>query len=336
MKKIWIEYNRAFATIAVIFLHIASSLIDNGTVLEIGITKFIFLDICQLLQRWAVPCFFMITGALLLNPDKKVDIKKYIFRISIVLILFATFYSFLELLFEYKTINLKIIAMSILNALQNKSWGHLWYLYTLIGLYLITPVLRIVIKNMEDISKFIIVLIVGCLGVNTVNYLFNVELENFMLFNEYILYYITGFYLSLDKNKFTNKNFNIICIFLIFVVMIILDIINIFVNGANLTWICGLDNILVYLLSTSVFLLIKNIYKNKKSESKYISYICKYSFLIYLVHPFFINVFYKVLHITPLVFLLPVGIIIIFFAVSLLSLLSAIIIKKMPIIKKYV
>ena len=153
MKKSWIEILRVMATIAVIFLHISMTIISNYTLEEAnGITNYIILDVSQLICRWAVPCFIMITGALLLDQNKKVDlvkIKKYVLRMLIVLMTFGVFYAFLELFFENRIINIKMIFQSILNTLQGKTWAHMWYIYMLIGLYIITPVLKIVIQKLD-------------------------------------------------------------------------------------------------------------------------------------------------------------------------------------------
>lgn len=338
MKKIWIEYIRVFATLAVILLHCSTTVIDNTANLKM-VNQFdiIFLDICQLISRWAVPCFFMITGALLLNPNKKINYKKYITRIIIIIMLFGTFYSFLELFFDYRTINFKIVFQAILNTIQNKSWSHMWYLYVLIGLYLITPLLKAAINviSERELTYFIAIFGIGCLTINTVNYLFNMQIENFMLFNTYVLYYITGFYLTLDNHIFKSKN-NIIWIFLCCITMSTIDIINIIKNAETLKWLTNLDNIFTFILSINVFLYFKRIFEKNLNENRVITFISKYSLLIYLIHPLFINIIYKIFCITPLNFFVPIGVILMFAIILILTLISAIIVKKVPIIGKYV
>lgn len=342
MKKQWIEVVRVIATLAVVLLHISMTVIDRFEFDHIGNTNFIILDICQLMARFAVPCFIMITGALLLNPNKEMSkekIFKYIIRIAIVLITFGTFYAFLEIFFEKKTINLEIIFTSILNVLQGKSWAHMWYLYTLIGLYILTPILRIVVNKLNESELFnvILVFLIGAIGINTINHLLNLEIENYMLVNIWILYYLVGYYMTLENNKLSFKRINnyfIIITALGF--MIILDIFNIVNYQENLKWIVNGDNIFVFLYSIGMFGCIKEKFNKDIKQNKFIEILSKYSFSIYILHPFWINLLYKVFNITPLNFPIFVGILIMFILIFILTLISSIILKKIPFIKKYI
>ena len=111
----------------------------------------------------------------------------------LVLISFGTFYSFLEIFFEVRTINFSIILKSVLNTIQGKTWDHMWYIYMLIGLYIVTPALRIVINNsnLNNIFEMIVVLVIGTTLIPTINNIFDLKIENFMLIsNAIILYYI--------------------------------------------------------------------------------------------------------------------------------------------------
>ncbi|MCD7893363.1 MAG: acyltransferase family protein [Erysipelotrichaceae bacterium] len=335
MKKIWIEYIRSYATLAVVFLHISSSLIDNLTYNDLGMTNYIILDICQLLCRWAVPSFIMITGYLILNNEKKINIRKYIFRIFVIILLFGSFYSFLELFFVNREINLTIIIKSLLNTLQGNTWSHMWYLYTLIGLYIVTPVLRIVTKHISDndLCVYLYILIIGCTVIDTFNYIFGLNLKNYMELSIYVLYYLTGHYISRRDDLLKGKE--MYCMIFGITMMLILDIVSINNSQSNLEWLTGLDNIFTYLFSVGLFLLLKKKFQQKTS-SNFIDIISKYSLIIYLIHPFYINILYKVLEITPVSFPIYFGIPFMFLIVLILTLISSMILKKMPFIKKFI
>ncbi len=345
MKKYWIEVIRVFATLAIILLHISTTTIDDYISLEIGnISNYIILDVFQLVCRWAVPCFIMITGALLLNPSKtitKEKIAKYILRIVIVLLTFGTFYSFLEIFFEKRTINLEIIVTSFLNVLQGKSWTHLWYLYTLIGLYIITPILRIVVKNLneKDLFNVLTIFFIGSVGINTINHLLNLNLENYMLVNIWVLYYLIGYYMTLENNKLSFKKINNYFIIIIPITfMLLIDVLNIIKYQQSLKWIVNGDNIFIFFYSIGIFNYIKQKFnkENENKTNKIIEILSKYSFSIYILHPFWINLIYKVMKVTPLNFPIFIGILIMFLLIFILTLISAFILKKIPFIKKYV
>lgn len=343
LKQNWIEILRVMATLAVIFLHISMTIITNYSIEETGGTvNYVILDICQLISRWAVPCFIMITGTLLLEPNKKVDlvkIKKYVLRMLVVLITFGVFYSFLELFFESRTINIKMIFESILNTLQGKTWAHMWYIYMLIGLYIITPIIKTIINNTKEntLFYFIVILIIGTTIIPTINNLLNIDIENFMMVDVAILYYITGYYMTLKNNKLTQKpSILYMCSIISLLLILAIDIINIICNHENLSWIININNIFIYIFSIGIFCFVKQTFENKKDVNKIVSIISKYSFLMYLIHPFFINVLYKVFSITPLNFPIILGIIIMFIIITLLTFILSVILKKVPFIKKYV
>ncbi len=103
---------------------------------------------------WAVPCFVMVTGALLLNPDHTVTVRKiwtkYIPRVLGALLL----WSLVGLIFDaatgvtvYKSAGeaaigyLKII-------FTGSGWAPMWYLYLIIGLYILLPVYRAAAKGL--------------------------------------------------------------------------------------------------------------------------------------------------------------------------------------------
>ena len=341
MKKSWIEILRVMATIAVIFLHISMTIISNYTLEEAnGITNYIILDVSQLICRWAVPCFIMITGALLLDQNKKVDlvkIKKYVLRMLIVLMTFGVFYAFLELFFENRIINIKMIFQSILNTLQGKTWAHMWYIYMLIGLYIITPVLKIVIQKLDynKLKLIILVLIIGTTIIPTINNLFDLNIDNFMVVDVCVLYYISGYYFTLeDDTKYNKKYYSLSIISLFFILLI--DILNILRHNTNLEWVYGLNCIFIYILSVGIFKFIKEKFDKKEIKNIFIDEISKYRFAMYLIHPFWINLIYKVFKITPLNFPIGFGIIIMFCIVLILTFISSFIFKKIPIIKKYI
>ena len=94
-------------------------------------------------------------------------------------------------------------------------------------------------------------------------------------------------------------------------------------------------DILTLIQALCVYLMIKHIYANKL-YSKPVKLLCDCSFAIYLIHPFWINIFYKVLKITPLSMPIWIGIPALFVIVLILSTVSAIILKKIPWIKNIV
>ena len=94
---------RAIAAIAVVIIHTmytAIVLFGDETTNKFGI--YIYRSVMNLMW-FAVPCFLMLTGLLLLLPKKQIDIrtlyKKYVLKILIVLGIFGLIFSWMEIVF---------------------------------------------------------------------------------------------------------------------------------------------------------------------------------------------------------------------------------------------
>ena len=103
-------------------------------------------------SRFSVPNFFMISGALFLNRDlsfKKI-VNKYIKRIYIHLLLWSIIYSLINI--RLKKLNIKKKIFQII-----KGHYHLWYLFSTMGLYIISPFFREITKNKKLLESFLII-----------------------------------------------------------------------------------------------------------------------------------------------------------------------------------
>ena len=111
-KKIeWITSLRAIACLAVVMIHVIEGWIKAENVKIINniiytgggvINRNRWLLDCVIFRtiiRFAVPCFIMITGCLLLNPKRNVTVDKikiYLKRILLVLATFGFAFAFIE------------------------------------------------------------------------------------------------------------------------------------------------------------------------------------------------------------------------------------------------
>ena len=135
-------------------LHSIYGWIDNVDVNSISNIRYILdINILSIFVRTGVPIFLMISGVLLLDPDKKLNfdkILKYIIRMLLVLVIFGFGYCLIDQFFVYKFSNIpSLFINSIVNLLSGKSWAHMWYIYYLIGIYVITPIIRTFISSYE-------------------------------------------------------------------------------------------------------------------------------------------------------------------------------------------
>lgn len=114
--------------------------------------------------RTAVPLFIMLTGALLLQPTKtdeplRAFFKKRWNRIGIPVLFWGAIFFVWDFLAKGQPATVQYVVQGILAG----PYVHFWYVYVLVGLYLITPLTRIVVAHADwrTIRYFLIVWFVG-------------------------------------------------------------------------------------------------------------------------------------------------------------------------------
>lgn len=92
------------------------------------------------LTRSCVPIFFMISGALLLkkNEPALVFYKKRLSKILIPLI----FWSYIYLLYRKYYVGEYSLSLSPVSILSGPVYYHLWFLYSIVSVYIFIPMLR--------------------------------------------------------------------------------------------------------------------------------------------------------------------------------------------------
>ena len=142
---------RILSAFAVVVLHVSGNFLRMN---EIGAPTNCNYPVVVLnhIVRFAVPCFFMLSGAFILADERNADFK-YFYKKSFkniwitggIFCLLYTFYNIAKLMFsalihkhetDYFIDGLFVAIESIL---IGQPYGHLWYLFTLVGLYLAAP-----------------------------------------------------------------------------------------------------------------------------------------------------------------------------------------------------
>ncbi len=159
------------------------------------------VDVYGAIADMGVPLFVMLTGVLLLDPIKvdepvKVFFKKRFAKIGLPWI----FWTIVYLVWEYyehggiSTVNLESYLLN--------GYVHLGFLYLLFGLYLATPVLRILIKHIDH-QRFKYLLILWAVGSFTtpfVHIFIGISYNPLLfVFIDWVGYYLLGVYLLQSK-----------------------------------------------------------------------------------------------------------------------------------------
>ena len=96
-------------------------------------------------SRWAVPVFCMVTGALMLSRELKIStvIKKNILHIGFLLFFWGMYYWIVP----GRNFTLLGVWNALNSLISGKAYSHLWYLYMLLGFYIVSPLISKITQN---------------------------------------------------------------------------------------------------------------------------------------------------------------------------------------------
>ena len=131
------------------------------------------------LVRAGVPMFVMLSGALLLKEDKAFDTKLFykrnlltmVFITVVWLVIYGLFYSFILPALEGKPIEMMDFLL-FLFTFKGANYSHLWYMFMVIGMYVMIPVLRLFVKreNKQYIMGIIVASLIFQYGTTTLDF----------------------------------------------------------------------------------------------------------------------------------------------------------------------
>ncbi len=350
-RSVYIDLIKTIAIICVIIIHTTSL---SFTGYQINTANYFFTAFLSCAARIAVPLFVMCSGAVFLNMSKEIPTKKiyktYIPRLLASLIVFALFYEGITILFSYLAtgvFDITIIKGCINNLLTFGTHFHLYYLYIIIFIYCIVPIIRVYLKSatQKDLKYLLTFLIITAsilpfmrcfyplntyFGSMTLQYSLNLTYGMLM-------YFMLGHYLNTyEISKKTSK------------IIYILGILGVLVTFGGTTLHTLKNGFLtesfisamtpgVLLSACAVYIAIKKSSAKiqSKKTTKIITFISKSSFCIYLIHHFYIMILEKlglsIFAFTPFLSL-PLVIILTF----ILSVATYIVLSRVPLFRKIV
>ncbi len=334
-KRIYyLDFLRCFAILMVVIVHSISPYIVNPELY--GNSSWYVNLILNAFSRTGVPIFFMISGSLILSSESTKNFsmfyKKIITRILVPLFAWNVIYFAYNVIERNVTLNIRDFFSLVIN--QGTEY-HLWYLYTLLGIYLIAPFLKIVVDNCNFKQQCILLLLI--LFPTTISPFINATLPIYVnifdpLFNGYIGCFLMGYILSNINNTVKNMSlYSVIGIFgLLFSVAY--HHINSSNTAINLYFNYGYS-LCHYALSAAIFVIAKRAFEKRTVFEKTITGLSKYSFGIYLIHILVIDLIMKYFMIdaSPVI---SVGYI--FFLTTTVSLLFTFILSKINYIRKII
>ncbi len=288
-RRIDLEILRIISCFFVIASHTNNYLFDNLG--KFDFTWFIAMAY-HILSKVAVPIFFMVSGALYLNKEYsyKDMVKRVITRLLIPLFVFSS----IIYCKRYPIVSFSNILNLFKMFFKGEILGTYWFIYTLIGLYLATPFLQKMFKNLveKDFKAIIIYFIIFICIIPMLNRykLFSIANElTIPLISSYITYYIIGGYVL--NNYILLSKRRIIILLITSLISIVFGVVMSFVDRMYLGLIdyyyASFSSISIFILSVNIcyfFVYIVKKYKISNKLEKIFTTIGSLTFGIYLLH----------------------------------------------------
>lgn len=196
-RNLRLDFLRILAAYGIVMLHVMSNAFGKA---QIDNFNWNVMNGYNSIVRCGVPIFVMISGALFLNLSKSFDLKKLyrknILRLVISFLFWSLFYASCYALYFH-------LGREYFFTTFITGYAHLWFLPMLIGLYMITPMLR---KIMEEKLLVIYFLILSFIFTFSLPAILQVMASasfdqaysnmNFFLTLGYSPYFVAGAYLS--------------------------------------------------------------------------------------------------------------------------------------------
>ena len=332
----FLDNARVVAILAVITLHVSGEFLPYNDIID---SDWWFRHFFESATRWCVPVFVMISGALLLDPNKQestnVFYKKRLNRIGVPLVFWSVFFLSWTALRQWSSWGYVDVSLLLDNLLSGEPYYHLWYLYMLVFLYLFTPLLRMIVKRCKRQQLVLITLILFVLvALNTfIDAFFVSHTDVFVFwFLSFVPYFMAGYLIRTDDNQY-----RLSLLFAVFLGSITITVLACFIGLYFFEMDVG-QYIYRYLSVTMIPMSLSILYLFKSIDGVLISKamnkkIASLVFAIYLVHPFYIDILFALSEqygVSVSLELILVSIL----AVLMASLLTAFVFSRVPLLKR--
>ena len=300
-KNYNLELVRMISFLFVIVIHITNFYCRSFR--QITLPDHTFSLLLDAAARVSVPCFFMISGALLLGREEPLEKHaKRLLRFLAALIFWSLLYYVWNIFYDGRDYDLRQIWYVPTKA-------HLWYLYAMIPIYLVLPFFQVLCRNMTmKLEKAFVILISAAV---LINYLAGVA--GGQLYYDipvvgdrvYFYYVLIGYYLFKYRKHIRVSQR----------MAVIISAVSLLITFGSSMWstLSGnthSDKMLAYstpfmiLSSVSFFLFMIRLnganYTPSEKVRRVIDAFGKASFGIYLIHIFFLDIYRKFVPVTAL------------------------------------
>lgn len=316
----------------------------------VGTGEWYVLNTYMTMLRWCIPIFFMLSGIIVLDPAYNLSIKKLYTKSLPRLVCALVFWSIL-----YRTLspitsmilNIKDVTMDDWQKIYTEiifgtPWHHLWFMYAIIAVYILAPLIRVFTAHADKKHYFYFLILYFVFGsvIPKINAAYNVHIS----IGVYELYSYTGYFIAgyfFAKYDLTSLQKKILYIAGTLTLIYILSSSTYWGTQGQLST-QYFENMGPYtmIIAFFIFVLFKNVISNsttinKYQNNRYITLLANCGLGIYLVHDFF-NILLNLLNVNTGTFPAILSVPLLALFVYLASLGVILVIRKIPVLNKWI
>ncbi len=339
----WIDLVRVFAVFQVVLVHLSYVIFFKEAPLTPNWRAANFYDS---FSRMGVPLFFMVSGYLLLGKSESIAdfFRKRFMKVGIP----TLFWSVAYLLWSVKaytngSMNPLGVILSMLKAIYTGNVEiHLWFLYILIGIYLVVPILRVYAStaSRQNLTYFIAMWFLASPLLELAQRVIGFQTALIIpVVTGYVGYFVMGYWLADVKLGSRGRVLSALgCIIAIVVTYFGTNILS--ADAAPIdTYFYSYFSPPTVLASLCGFLLLKDLGQNLGKASQIVRTVSATSFGIYLIHIFVVELLRKgdlgfrlYSWMAPSVYMIPLTALVVF----VLSFMIVFVMQKIPALKMLV
>ena len=296
-RVIYFDILRIVAIFFVVFVHLAA---QHWADVDVSSRAWFAFNLYCTTGKWSVPIFVMISGALFLGRDVSISsiLKKNVARIAAVFLFWSGCYALIDLVFRHAPLSV-VLSQFI------TGHYHLWFLYMIVGLYLLIPLLRPIVQN-ETLTRYFLLLAFVftfllpqlALFLSFVSYQASAVIHTVIMYSYcffplgFTAYFIGGYYLS--RRDFSRREeITLYCIGVAgLLVSVFAPVALSRAQGAPSDIFYTYNSLNVLCTSVPIFVFAKqhlNFPRMGEKAYTFLRKMSKYSFGVYLVHPMVIE-----------------------------------------------
>ena len=356
-RWMYLDVCRLLAIFCVVLIHVTAT---QWHVDPVDSTDWVILTAYFGGTRFTIPMFFMMSGALLLQPDRKLSLKtlygRYILRFVTALLFWSLLYHAVVVYAWNPYFNMDDFdaGLFVRQVLGGHPYQH-WFLFAIIGMYLLVPLLKCITRSRTATAYFLVLWLLWEVGI------FNLRLF-FVLFPDMnpslagllngiidaankvpprmVLglhgYMVLGYYLhayppGVGSRRLLQAAGILGMVFTVAVTCVISAR-----NGVRTETFLDLNTFPVCIAAAAAFVTARALFPAETDrENRVVAALAEHSFGIYLVHDFFL-VYLRDKGFTPAIlprFLSPLVVTVVVYA---LSLIVVRLIRKIPVVRDYI